>query len=499
MACWILAPLGVRRDPVQARRFLLTIRVWAPDNRLQRQSAMGNRMVDRILVPFHGEGEGVEELTWAQVGLWEGIVVTGRSVTMSGSAPLPPGTTVENMVDLLGFIMGRHQSLRTRLRFRDGRPPLQVCVAAGEVPLEIVDTDDDPVAAAKAVEVRYKEVDFDYETEYPVRMAAIRRDGVLVHMVAVYLHTVLDAGGLLALINDILARDPTTGAAGPVTAIQPLEQVRRQRTASAKRHSDTAMVYLENALRTMHPSQFGEPRYTGHGIRMIHYRSPATALAVQRIAAQERLNTSSALLAVFAVAVARRTGIGRVMAMLMVSNRFRPGFADSVSPLVQLSPYIIDVGGVSLREAAERARTSVFNAYKNAYYDPYAQEAVIARVEAELGAIDYSCVYNDRRQQERSAIAENQATDDEIRAALPLAEHSWLYRPDMASNRLFLTVEDGSNSVDILMTADTRFFSDDDIVGLAAEFENVTVQTALDPTLPTGVDVRATATIGDPV
>ncbi len=456
-------------------------------------------MAERILVPFHGEGEGVGELTWAQIGLWEGMVVAGRSVTMAGSAPLPPTWTVQRQAELLGFIVGRHQALRTRLRFRDTGPPLQVCVAAGEVPLEIVDTDGDPVEAARIVEARYREVDFDYETEFPIRMAVIRREGRTAYLVVVYLHTVLDAGGLTALLADMFARDPVTGAAAaPVTAIQPLEQARRQRSGSGRRQSDAAMVHLEHALRTMHPSQFGEPRYPDRGIRMISYRSPATALAVERIAAQEKLNTSSALLAVFAVALARHTGIGRVMAMLMVGNRFRPGFADSVSPLVQLSPYLIDVGGVSLGDAVERARTSVFNAYKNAYYDPYAQEATIDRVKAERGEIDYSCVYNDRRQQDRDAIPEQPATDDEILAALPLAQHEWLYRPAMSTRRLFVTVDDGPASVDYLMTADTRFFSDDDIIALAASFENVAVQIALDPTRPTGVGAAAAVLLGDP-
>ena len=145
----------------------------------------------------------------------------------------------------------------------------------------------------------------------------------------------------------------------------------------------------------------------------------------------------------------------------------------------------------------ERARTSVFNAYKNAYYDPYAQEATIDRVKAELGDIDYSCIYNDRRRQDRDAVPEKTATDDEILAALPLAEHEWLHRPAMSTRRLFLTVDDGPDRVEFLMTADTRFFSDADIIALTASFENVAVETALDPTQPTGV--AAPIAVGDPL
>jgi hypothetical protein len=450
-------------------------------------------MVDRILVPFQGDGAGTEELTWAQIGLWHSMALSGRSVTMTGITPSPPGTTVGQLADLLAFIVGRHQALRTRLRFRDEGLPLQVCVSSGEVPLEVVDTVDDPGEVAAQVQARYRGTNFDYENEFPVRMAAIRRYGVITHLVVVYLHLALDAGGLQALLADMFARDPVTGAAaGPVTALQPLEQARRQRTAHAKRQTDAAMVYLEHALRTTHPAQFGEPRYDSRGFRMIRYRSPATALAIRRIAAQEGMNSASVLLAVFAVGLARCTGIGQVLAMLMVSNRFRPGFADSVSPLVQLSPYVIDVADVTLGEAAGRARTSVLNAYKNAYYDPYAQESVIDRVEAELGEIDYSCVYNDRRKPESDTTDEPLPTDEEIRAAVLCAEHHWEHRPDMSSRRLFLSVEDGPDAIDFVMSADTRFFSDDDIVALAAEFENAAVQTAMEPTLPTGVVAAAT-------
>lgn len=444
------------------------------------------------MVPFQGDGDGVGELTWAQIGLWQGMVVTGHSVTMAGSAPLPPGITVEQMADLLGYIVGRHQALRTRLRIRDEGLPLQVCVSSGEVPLEIVDADGSSVeATAKAVETRYKETNFDYEHEFPIRMAVICLGGEPMHMVAVYLHIALDAGGLEALLTDIFSRDPLTGEGKPVTAMQPLEQAARQRTPAARRQSAAAMAYLDQALRDMHPRQFGEARHENRGIRMIRYRSPATAMAIRRIAAAEGMNTSSALLAVFAVGLARRIGQPRIMALLMVGNRFRPGFAESVSPLVQLSPYLIDVGGVTLREAAGRARTSVLNVYKHAYYDPYEQEAVIDRVKADRGDIDYSCVYNDRRRSDRDAPDGQLPTDEEIRAALLQAEHAWEHRPDMSSRHLFLTVEDGPDAIDFVMTADSRYFTDGDIVAIMAEFENVAAQTAIDPTLPTGVIVRS--------
>src|SRR5262249_7091320 len=183
------------------------------------------RIAERILVRFDGEGSGVEELTWAQIGFWQAIEGSGRSRAMGGVAPVPPGFTVDDAVEMLRFIVSRHQALRTRLRFDEpGKPPKQVCETSGEVALEVVDAGDaDPAEVAEAVLARYREVDFDYEHEWPVRMAMIRKNGVLTHASALYLHLSMDFGGLVALLADLDARDPVTGApAGPVTGPTPL-------------------------------------------------------------------------------------------------------------------------------------------------------------------------------------------------------------------------------------------------------------------------------------
>jgi hypothetical protein len=449
-------------------------------------------MVSQILVPFEGEGSGVQDLTWGQVGFWQGMVDTGQSGTMGGVTALPPGVTIGFVADSLRFVMSRHQSLRTRLRFdADGARPRQVCSASGEAPLEIVDAgDEDPAVVAEAVRLRYEEQNFDYEHEWPVRMAVVRSGDVLTHAVAIYLHLALDATAFDLLIADLEARDPVTGApAGPITATQPLEQARQQGTPSVRRKSEASLKYLENVLRAATPSRFGEPKYGDQpAFRLIRYVSPATAAAVPVIAAREGANTSSVLLACFAVGLARCTGNSPVLTMLLVSNRFRPGFAESVSPLVQLSPYLIDVADVTLAEAVRRAKASTLNAYKNAYYDPYLQDEVIDRVGAERGEeIDFSCFYNDRRVQDRGPVTTPLATADDIRAALPLAGYEWQYEADMSTRKLYLNVDDPPGAIAFKMSVDTRYFNEADTIAVVRGMETVAVQAAIDPLTPTGV------------
>ncbi|HEY1572874.1 MAG TPA: condensation domain-containing protein [Pseudonocardiaceae bacterium] len=454
-------------------------------------------MTGQILVPFEGEGAGVEDLTWGQIGFWQGIAESGRSLVMGGVTPLTPGVTVEALAESLRFSLSRHQSLRTRLRLDPaGGLPKQVCSTSGVVPLEVVDVepDGDPATVAEEVFARYEARHFDYEREWPIRMAAIRHGGRITHGVAVYLHTAIDAGGLEVLLADLAARDPMTGAGrGAVTAMQPLAQARQQRNAAARRTCQSSLRHLEHVLRTVSLNRFGEATYgDGMAIRLIRYHSPATAMAIKVIAAHEGTNTSAALLAGFAVGLARFTGNTPVMAMMLVSNRFRPGFAESVSPLVQVSPYLIDVADISLAQAVGRAKVSVLNTYKNAYYDPYEQDAVIERVNVERGAeVDLSCFYNDRRQGERGPATGPLPTAADITAALEHSDYRWEHEADPPQRKLYFNVDDPPGAIDFAMSVDTRYFDDDDMITVLRGIEAATVQTALDPTASTGVRTPA--------
>jgi hypothetical protein len=403
---------------------------------------------------------------------------------------LPPEVTLEQLGDLLRFAVSRHQSLRTRLRFVEGRPPRQVCFASGELRVPIVEAGDrDPGELAEAIKRRFTEQNFDYENEWPIRQAIVTQHGRVTHSPTVYLHTAIDAGGLAVLLADLSARDPVTGAAsGPVTARQPMEQARRQRTPAVRRHSTASLKHLEHVMRTASARGLGPPRYPdAAGFRMINFSSPATALAIPRIVAEHNVDSSAALLAMVAVGLARHTGDGTVLAMLMVSNRFRPGLAESVSPLVQISPYLIDVAEVSLAEAVARAGASLLPTYKNAYYDPYEQNALVDRVNAERGAeVDFWFFYNDRREQ-RAVEDGALATDDRIRAAVSASSWEWQQQADMSTRKLFLNVDDPGGSIDFQMSVDCRYFDADDMRSMVRGIEAAAVETVLDPGAPTGI------------
>jgi hypothetical protein len=449
-------------------------------------------MADRILVPFEGEGSGVDELSWGQRVIWSAMRNQGSSLGMGGARPLAEGITVEDVAAALRFSMSRHQSLRTRLRFEAGGRTLQVVTSSGDIPLDVIEAGDaDPAEVAAAQAARYQETNFDYVNEWPVRMAVVTKRGVATHVAEMFCHLAGDGFGMAALRADLADRDPRTGhAKAPVTAVQPLEQVRLQRTPAVRRQSDAAMRYTERLLRALPAEMFralpgdGQPRSL-HAV----YTSPAAYLAVRSIAARTQVSTSSVLLAAFAVVLARLTGSSPVVTHVVVSNRFRPGLADTVSPVNQPCLCVIDVAGMTFDEVVTRAWRSAIGAYKHAYYDPDQMDELVARVARERGGeINLACFLNDRRMRGREEPAgETGVAEESLRAAL---RHSTLergYLKDGRCDRLFMYINDMPGAMSYEMWVDVRYMSAADLEAALRGLEAVVVEAALDPAASTGI------------
>ena len=457
-----------------------------------RDEVPRGEVVERVLVPFTGEGSGEGELAFGQLGLWQSIVASGRSKTVAYVAEAAPGTTVAAVADMLGFMVSRHQSLRTTLVLRgEGRPPRQRVAASGEIALLVVSAgDDDPAEVAGALSEHWQTVTFAYETEWPVRLGAVVADGVVTHVVTVILHTAIDAFGLSALVADIGARDPETGApAGPVTALAPLAQAAREASPAGRRQNDRSLEYLERVLRTAPASLYGPPRHEGERrYEVVRYRSPAIAMALHAVADRERCDDSPALLAAFLVGVGRVTGVNPLTTIVLVSNRFRPGLADSVSSLLKVTPFVFDVADRTVGALVGAVAGKALRAYMNAYYDAYEQEDRIRRIERDRGErLDLSCFYNDRRQGDRVHACVPAPTEDEIRAALADSEFSWRQDAGIPTGTLYLSVDDPPGAVELVLSVDRRYFSREEMTALALAIEEVAVQAAIEPDTPTGV------------
>lgn len=457
---------------------------------------------------FEGPGGGGSgELTWGQQSIWATIQRTGRTLNIGGALPMPPGTTVEEIATMLRFWVGRHEALRTRLRFTASQPQ-QVVAGSGELPLHLVDVDgaDDPAAAAESLRAEFEAPAFDYPNEFPVRMGLVRQAGEVTHLVVQYCHLAVDGGGIDAMVQDLERLDRETGtAAGPVTAVTPLQLARIQSAPEGRRLSDKSLRYWRQQLDRVPSQRFREP---GEGCEPRFWElclySPAMYLALKSIAARTETNTSHVLFAAYAVALARVTGIQPSLAQTVVSNRFRPGFGDVVGQISQSGVCVVDVADCTFDEVVVRAWKSVTAGALHGYYQPAAHQELLDRLGRERGEpVDVSCFINDRRRDAEPQPGEPPATEDELRAALALSTLRWDRKQPVFDATLFLQVDSGPDlnaprtrqerdrpavpALFLAAWADTRSLPPRDVEEFVRAMEQVVVRAAVDPATRTEV------------
>ncbi len=432
-----------------------------------------------MLVPFSGDGSGTEELTWGQWDVWFMMRMSGTPRMAGGTMPLAAGTTVEQIAHLLSFIVSRHQSLRTRIQLSPDGTPSQVLSASGEVALEVVDTLDDPAAVAETVRARFASEPFELETDWPVRMAVVQQAGKPAHFVAMYPHVVIDGYGFDALARDLALLDQSTGQhLGPRSGVQPMDLARQQRGPSALRQSAASLRYWESVLRDNPVPQFGQlplcsPRYWE-----ATYDSPAALLALQALSVRTGLPSGPLLMAAYASALAEVTGVARRIIRTQVSNRFRPGFRDSVSILVQAGLCAVSTGG-PLLDVAAAAWRSQLAAGKHAYYDPRSLWALLSALEAELGfAPDPLCYFNDRRRTVAGfdGVAPSRAS---ILAAQPLSRLTPGVRYDNTDVTAYLNINAIPGTLNYTLRADTAALSPTDLEHILLSIESRLIHAAI--------------------
>ena len=428
----------------------------------------------RVPVAFSGEGAGTAPMTWAQLGIWKTMVRTGINMNIGGVIPMPPDWSVEDVQTLLRYLVSRHQSLRTRLRFTPGGAAEQVLSDAGEVAMELVDADD-PATAAEEIRARWAATPFDYEHEWPVRMAVVRNDGAVTHVVLTYCHLAVDGFGIEAIVRDMANLDRATGeATAPVAALTPFELAEKQASASGRRAGEKSLRHWEHVLRGIPPRRLGtsdDPRTPRYWELALH--SPALHQALPGIALRTGIGAGYILLAAYAVALFNLTGRNPSVAQLVVSNRFRPGCGDSASQLAQLSVCAIDVAGVDFDEAVRRAFTAATSAFMHGYYDPLGLDAVVARIQQERPDLEYDIIVNDR-------LGVPAAADPEA-APTPAAPATvrWTRKLDALDAMLNISFDAVPDAVEVTIGADTHRLSPAEIEALAREIEHVTTSSAV--------------------
>jgi hypothetical protein len=447
-------------------------------------------MSSKLTVEFAGEGSGVETLSWGQQAVWRSIEVRGEPIILRGVYPAPDGKTVNDLAADLGRLVSRHQSLRTVFRPGGDDQLEQVVMSSGETALEVVEAGDaDPRETAEKLADGYEWDDRDYAHELPLRVGVVCVRGVPAYEVMGMCHMSVDGFGTNVIEKELGLRGPEAAAQalGPVTEMPPLEQAAWQIAQPGLRQNAAAERYWDRVLRLMPEHWFPVPaEVPSQRYGETRLSSPAAYLASRVVAARLETDTRPVVVAAFAVALARVSGVNPVVPRLFVNNRFRPRFADTVSAIAQTCLCTVDVAGVTFDEVVRRSIRAVVATYKNAYFKPVKIREVLARVGDEIGGTpDVGFLLNDRR--ETQAVTGPVASPREISAALPQSTLRQVRKDGGALDQCHINVLEPAGSLDLIGYFDTGYMAWDTMTVVLRTVEEILVAAGIDPAARTGV------------
>ncbi|WP_051864610.1 condensation domain-containing protein [Streptosporangium roseum] len=404
-------------------------------------------------IRFSGSRSGTAPLTWGQRAIWDTIQKTapddhyfnfGRVLKVPRRArPL----TVERAVEVLGTLVERHGSLRTRL----GAGPSQVLETSGAIAVTLSAGDPDRLLDTLA------ERAFDYAGEWPLRVGLVVADETVTHIVLVFCHLAADGLGAEAAITDLrllLLRGAVPGPPPP----SPLDLARWQRSEQGLRVARIAAEHWESEYRRIPPTMFDRPVAVPEGppVWRAQIVSRALDLAVQRIAALHGVSTSTVLLAASSMLVGAVTGHDVCAMLPIVGNRFRADTANAVTTLSQEGLFVLDLrGDATFADLLRRAKPAALRAYRSAYHDPDDRDRLTARISRERGAeIHPYCCFNDMRFVDRVDASHDERT---VRQAMAETALTWPLSQDRLNCRFCLHVTGEPGGLGVSLTADTRF------------------------------------------
>ncbi|MEO6503604.1 MAG: condensation domain-containing protein [Jatrophihabitantaceae bacterium] len=452
----------------------------------------------RIVVPFAGTLSGVGPLTWGQKALLQDQRDMGIPLNASGAQTLAPGTTVEVAAARLGALISKQPSLRVQLVTDAQGNACQRVADSGEVAVEVFDfaDSDDPAAVAQYTERLWQEwllSPIDHYVDWPVRMGIIRHRGVARYQVLSFNHLVIDGTSMTFLMPDLGVGNPPerTGAAKPLNI---LELAEYEQSEAAQKVSRRAMRFWESQLRDIPARTFGEPVYPDGrlGKRYWHGRfaSQAAYQAVLAIAQRTGADVSRVMFGVLATALGRAMGHDRLRAKVILSNRYRPGFADTIAQLAQNGIVSIDLANATVDDVMARARQALLAAGMHAYYDPDHLDELMARLDAERGyPAEVTLRMNDRRRTTQRWMAEEaraaRVTPADIEARLGETFFSWDGTLDTCHDQAFVTIED-YRTFHLQLIFDMACFTEKQIEDFAYGVEQVAIEAAFNPAAPAG-------------
>jgi hypothetical protein len=452
---------------------------------------------DRVAVPFTGAAAGTGPLTWGQKAILQDMQASGGQFSMGGWLDLPEGSTVQDATTLLTGLLSRHAALRVRLGTDSAGRPRQEVAGSGQAGLDILTMPEhasrtDVAEYAAGLMDSWPSERFDFQRDWPLRVAVLRHRGTCTHLAWVLSHLVADGGGHLLLLDDMLGCLKTGSFGSESRHPDILDVAASEQTPQLRQLSSRAMRHWEAQLGQLPPQTFAgpasqhgrpEPRYW-----QAKFSSPATQLATLAIAGRTGTDSSRVTLAVIATAIGRAIGAPRLTIKVMVNNRFRPGLAGVIAPIAQNSLVSFDLADATIDELVTRTRGAALTAGMRAYYDPDELAGLSARLDAERGyQARVTCRVNDQRamiprtEAEAGDVEADDVEPRQVREKLAETTLTWLGPRSHMHEQANILIENRPDVVSLHMMWDRWSVTDRQVEEMLRGVEQVAVEAAFDP------------------
>lgn len=397
-----------------------------------------------VPVAFTGHRAAAGPLTLGQLNIMHWLIGSPNHPlhTLWGELEVPDGMSVDDVVETVGVLLGRHEALRTNYVV-DGGHPLQRVAGSGELMLEVCTLGDGqwgPRDRPRVAEALGRWM-FDHDqaglglTRLPMRVAvatATGEDGQgeqVIACVTAISHLTVDDQGVKIVRREFaeMARDKSARLVGE-RCHQPLDQVALEAKPAARSQAERALYYWQDQLERMPHFLYVPADATATGESLaVEMSSVAAAMAVRRVAARTRVSRSSIILAAICAVLAQRTGLRELVFPVISSNRFERYLARYVSTLAQAAVVTVEIGAGGFDALARQTWASVMEGSRHGRYDVDRRAELADRIAHERGlCFNYDPVFNNIADESRPESDTGVTHDPEqVSAAVGRTELRW--------------------------------------------------------------------------
>ncbi|GLZ43490.1 condensation domain-containing protein [Actinokineospora sp. NBRC 105648] len=439
-------------------------------------------------VVFHSGRSRTGTLAWGQRGTWdimaEWLPEMKPFFVLSRWLDIPLLLELGDVLDILGELLSRHESLRTHYHRTPRGDATQEVLAAGTLTIEVFDRPaDDPVTFADIVTdctIRLGGTPIDHGTELPIRVAVALHEGIPVLLYFAVSHLSADNSSADLLVTELgklfRARADGLPLPPPRPAQQPLDLVAHESSPEGQLRTIEAVRYLRAQLARLTPGMLparAEP--VAPRFHRGELESDAIPVAV-RLAARRYRTTTSVILLSITTALVRDLVVGPVYALeIMQGNRTAPELFGTVSSLNQAVLTAVEVTAGSFAELVRQSEQCMAAAARHARYDARATRAVPRQAVP-------GCQFNDMW----STLPRSRAIAVDLVELAAATTFSWPQTAESEGMSLFLDTRGTSERLQLSLMADTALLPPAEIRAFLYAFEQLALDLAQDAGNPSG-------------